>query len=53
MGSFDDNLYAIDPQGIQRWALLTGGPVASGPAIGADGTVYFGSEDFNLYAIGP
>ena len=29
------------------------GVIACAPSIGADGTVYIGSFDFKLYAIGP
>jgi outer membrane protein assembly factor BamB len=36
-----------------KWSFTTGGPVSSSPAIGADGTIYVGSEDYNLYAINP
>ena len=36
-----------------RWQFATGGEVWGGPAIGADGTVYIGSDDSNLYAINP
>jgi len=44
VGSYDFNLYAINPDGTQKWAFPTGGmPVASSPAIGADGTIYVGS----------
>jgi hypothetical protein len=34
----------------QKWQFKTGGPVVSSPAV-ADGTVYVGSEDGNLYAV--
>lgn len=33
-----------------KWALQLGGPIASSPVIGADGTVYVGSG-YNLYAV--
>lgn len=33
-----------------RWKFRTGAAVVSTPAIG-DGTVYFGSNDHNLYAL--
>jgi hypothetical protein len=36
-----------------KWSFATGGLVVSSPAIGADGTVYVGSRDNNLYAINP
>ena len=35
----------------QKWAFQTGGWVVSSPAIGADGTVYVGSEDGKVYAL--
>ena len=50
-GSNDKKLYAINPDGSQKWAFTTGGGVTS-PAIGTDGTIYAGSGD-KLYAINP
>jgi len=35
----------------QKWAFTTGNNIDSSPSIGADGTVYIGSYDGNLYAI--
>ena len=35
------------------WEFETGDDVYSSPAIGSDGTIYFGSNDNNLYAINP
>ncbi len=35
-----------------QWSYATGGAVDSSPAVGSDGTVYVGSEDANLYAVG-
>ncbi len=37
--------------GQLKWAFQTGGMIGSSPAIGADGTVYVGSYDNNLYAL--
>ena len=51
-GSNDDNLYAINPDGTQKWAFTTNGTVNSS-AIGLDGTIYAGSDDYHLYAINP
>ena len=34
-----------------KWSVTTGHFVISSPAIGADGTIYVGSFDNNLYAI--
>ncbi|MHB9029215.1 MAG: outer membrane protein assembly factor BamB family protein, partial [Candidatus Latescibacterota bacterium] len=39
--------------GALLWKFATGGYVASSPAIGIDGTVYFGSSDYGLYAMNP
>ena len=52
-GSSDHNVYAITSAGKLAWVFPTGGSVHSSPAIAADGTVYIGSTDGNLYAIGP
>ena len=38
---------------IERWEFLAGSPVHSSPAIGADGTIYVGSDDGKLYAVNP
>ncbi|MFZ0889493.1 MAG: PQQ-binding-like beta-propeller repeat protein [Candidatus Binataceae bacterium] len=40
-------------KGIEKWKFPTDSYVYSSPAIGADGTVYVGSLDNNLYAIRP
>jgi len=37
--------------GVLKWSYATGSGMFSSPAIGADGTVYIGSE--NLYAVNP
>ncbi|OQX25382.1 MAG: hypothetical protein BWK80_15835, partial [Desulfobacteraceae bacterium IS3] len=39
--------------GDMLWKYQTGGPIHSSPAIGADGTVYVGSDDHYLHAINP
>ena len=51
VGSCDDNLYALNPDGSLKWQYTTGKPVKSSPAIGVDGTIYVGSDDKYLYAI--
>jgi ribosomal protein L37AE/L43A len=51
-GSYDYKVYALDGDGQLKWSYTTGNPVDSSPAIGADGTVYIGSVDGNLYAFG-
>ena len=44
VGSWDDNLYAINLDGTKKWAYTAGGSVNSSPAIGSDGTIYVGSS---------
>lgn len=36
-----------------KWSYKTGGYIFSSPVIGADNTVYIGSNDGNLYALDP
>ncbi len=40
-------------EGIEKWSFETGDGIESSPAIGTDGTIYFGSHDGFLYAINP
>jgi len=56
VGSKDYFLYAFSPPaagtiGVLKWRYEPGGSVTSSPAIGADGTVYVGSEDGSLHAL--
>ena len=63
--SSDGSLYAFSPDGSLKWQYATGTecdygrigyvpcPIDSAPAIGRDGTIYFGSFDRNVYAINP
>jgi outer membrane protein assembly factor BamB len=45
------HVYAINPDGTQKWIFDTTGGVSAIPAIGEDGTIYCGSWDCYLYAI--
>jgi outer membrane protein assembly factor BamB len=50
--SSDSSVTAINPEGTLKWKFKTaGGPGWSSPAVGADGTVYIGTNDSLLYAI--
>ncbi|MFQ5940179.1 MAG: PQQ-binding-like beta-propeller repeat protein [Nitrososphaerales archaeon] len=51
VGSFDNNLYAINPDGTEKWRFAAEMPIDSTPALAADGTIYFGSWDKSIYAI--
>ncbi len=51
VGTYDQNLYALDPAtGALRWKFATEGGICSTPA-GAGDLVVFGSEDNNVYAL--
>ena len=39
--------------GSLKWKFATGNIVESSPTIGSDGTIYFGSDDGNVYAVDP
>ncbi|MFC1476116.1 PQQ-binding-like beta-propeller repeat protein [Candidatus Zixiibacteriota bacterium] len=47
----DTSFWAFNPDGSLKWAFATGSGVESSPAIGLDGTIYFGSYDGYLYAV--
>jgi len=52
-GSVDYKFYALDKDGKVKWTYETGGKIMeAAPAIDADGTIYFTSEDGYVYAIG-
>lgn len=51
-GSTDRLIYALTPEGTQKWTYPTGGLIdTASAAVGEDGTVYIGSNDGNLYAL--
>jgi outer membrane protein assembly factor BamB len=53
LGAFDHKFYAISKDGKVKWSYETGDKITeASPAIGADGTIYFTSEDGYVYAIG-
>ena len=53
IGSYDHNLYAVNPDGTRKWAFATGDYIWSSPAIGTDGIIYFSSNDGYFYAVNP
>jgi outer membrane protein assembly factor BamB len=50
VGSFAGTLYAVNPDGTVKWTFDTGSanPIYSSPAIGANGWVYFASENLGV-----
>ena len=51
VGSQDNFLYCIDPNGSVLWRYNVGQDVDSTVEIGADGTLYFGSDDGGVHAL--
>jgi outer membrane protein assembly factor BamB len=49
----DNSLYGISPEGELLWRFDTRDWVISSPAVGADGTIYFGSYNGSVYALSP
>ncbi|MDD5188625.1 MAG: PQQ-binding-like beta-propeller repeat protein, partial [Methanoregula sp.] len=50
-GSYDNNIYAINPNGSLKWNFSTENIVRSSPTIGSDGTIYTGIGSGKIYAI--
>lgn len=46
-------LIALGTNGVEQWAFKTASDIHSSPAIGPDGTIYFGCRDRKFYAIHP
>jgi outer membrane protein assembly factor BamB len=53
VASHDHHLYAIGPDGRERWSFDAAGKIWTSPAIGRDGTIYFGSDADRLIALYP
>ena len=53
MGSSDNKLYAINPDGTKKWEFVAGSDVFSSPAIASDGGIDAGWDDNKIYAINP
>jgi outer membrane protein assembly factor BamB len=48
----DGKMYALKRDGSLLWSYQTDGAIAeAAPALGADGTLYFSSDDGYVYAI--
>lgn len=54
LGTHNNKLYAVSPEGTVTWDILLNGTTYSAPAIASDGTVYIHTfEDRKLVAIAP
>jgi outer membrane protein assembly factor BamB len=53
IGAGDNILYAVKPDGSQKWIFDALSPIDCTPAIGADGTIYVGTDAGKLYALKP
>ena len=42
--------YAISPNGDIVWEYQTGDPINFSPVLGSDGTIYLGSDQYELFA---
>lgn len=51
VGSWDDYLYAISPNGTLKWRYQTVVELTSSPTVGSNGVIYVGSFDYRIYAI--
>ncbi len=50
-GTWDGELYALNPEGEKLWSFEAGDSIYSTPTFDDNGTIYFGSHDENLYAV--
>jgi len=56
VGSRDDNLWAINPDGTEKDRFDSGGDIFASPTVGSDGTVYGGTDapgGGELFALDP
>src|SRR5271156_1512485 len=51
MGGGNGVFTAVNPDGTGKWSYSLTGHMVASPAIASDGTLYFGSDDSNLYAL--
>ncbi len=53
IGSLDENLYAINPDGSLKWTFDAGGQVFASPTLAANGTIFIGSRSGQFSAVNP
>src|SRR5690606_3140360 len=52
-GSTDTRIFALNPDGTEKWSVFAEMPVRGSPAVGKNGWVYVGAMDYHLYALSP
>lgn len=52
-GTFFGWMWAVTPDGKEKWRFKAGLEIMSSPAVADDGTIYFGSRDRCFYALTP
>ena len=53
MGSIDDHLWAIEPDGDVKWRFDTGEDVRQPPVVTPDDTIYVGTHKGRVFALNP
>ncbi len=53
VGSYSDKLYAINPDGTEKWNYTIGKYMVKSLAIGSDGSIYAGSTKGIFFALNP
>jgi len=51
VGSQDDSIYCLSPDGEVLWQHNIGQDVDATPALGPDGTLFVGADDGRLHAL--
>ena len=51
VGSYDNNIHAVNPDGTLAWSYAAESRIFSSPALGSDGRLYVGSWEDTLYAL--
>ena len=50
---YNSKIWAVNPNGTEKWHYTIDDRIYSDPCIGNDGTIYIGSDDTYLYAMNP
>jgi outer membrane protein assembly factor BamB len=50
-GTWNEKLWALNPDGSRKWVFRAGNEIKSAPAVGLEGSVYFGCRDRKFYAL--